>query len=368
MPVYKDKNRGTWFSQFRYKDWTGETKRMTKRGFSTKREAVEWEESFKVRLAGNLDMKMKDFIKIYEEEKLPRLKEVTKENKRYVIKDKILPYFGELPINKISSTDVIKWQNALLAYRDEEGKPYSKSYLKKIHSELSAIFNHAVRFYKLPTNPAAQAGNIGSDNEIRMKFWTLDEYQKFIETMMYEPIYYYCFQVLYWLGLREGEALALLQSDFDFSNKTVSITKTYQEIGTRHFVTSPKTAKSVRDVGIPDFLCEELKEFFAMIPPDLIKERIFFGVSKSGLYKHMRKGSKEAGVKIIRIHDLRHSHVSLLIDMGYSAVAIADRVGHESIHITYRYAHLFPDKQKEMVSKLDQIMSEVSKKEEKENV
>lgn len=67
----------------------------------------------------------------------------------------------------------------------------------------------------------------------------------------------------------------------------------------------------------------------------------------------MDRGAKEAGVKRIRIHDLRHSHVSLLIEMGFSAVAIADRVGHESIDITYKYAHLFPSKQQEMVAKLN---------------
>ena len=67
----------------------------------------------------------------------------------------------------------------------------------------------------------------------------------------------------------------------------------------------------------------------------------------------MERGTKAAGVKRIRIHDLRHSHVSLLIDMGFSAVAIADRVGHESIDITYRYAHLFPSKQTEMAARLN---------------
>ena len=72
----------------------------------------------------------------------------------------------------------------------------------------------------------------------------------------------------------------------------------------------------------------------------------------------MERGAKATGVKRIRIHDLRHSHISLLIDMGFSAVAIADRVGHESIEITYRYAHLFPSKQKEMASKLDDINKE----------
>ena len=78
-----------------------------------------------------------------------------------------------------------------------------------------------------------------------------------------------------------------------------------------------------------------------------------FPVTKSYLYREMQRGCQETGVKRIRIHDLRHSHISLLIDHGFSAVAIADRVGHESIDITYNYAHLFPSKQTEMADKLD---------------
>ena len=78
-----------------------------------------------------------------------------------------------------------------------------------------------------------------------------------------------------------------------------------------------------------------------------------FEVTKSYLHHEMDRGAKEAGVKRIRIHDLRHSHVSLLIEMGFSALAIADRVGHESVDITYKYAHLFPSKQQEMAQKLD---------------
>ena len=68
--------------------------------------------------------------------------------------------------------------------------------------------------------------------------------------------------------------------------------------------------------------------------------------------------AKQTGVKRIRIHDLRHSHISLLIDMGFTALAIAERVGHESIDITYRYAHLFPTRQVEMADKLDLLKNE----------
>ena len=85
------------------------------------------------------------------------------------------------------------------------------------------------------------------------------------------------------------------------------------------------------------------------VEPD---QRIFI-VSKSALQQAMKTDSEKAGVKRIRIHDLRHSAISLLIDMGFSATAITDRMGHESIDITYNYAHLFPSRQTEMADKLN---------------
>ena len=240
----------------------------------------------------------------------------------------------------------------MLAYRNEENKPYSSSYHKTLHNQLSAIFNYAVRFYDLRSNPASKAGNMGSEERKEMLFWTKEEYQKFSEVMMDKPLSYYAFQMLYWTGIREGELLALTPADFDFEKGTVKISKTYQRLKGQDVITSPKTKKSNRTVQMPDFLCTEMQEFFSMQYGLKKKDRVFT-VTKSYLHHEMERGSKEAGVKRIRNHDLRHSHISLLIDMGFSAVAIADRVGHESIEITYRYAHLFPSKQKEMAVKLD---------------
>ena len=273
-------------------------------------------------------------------------------NKRKYFQQKILPYFENYKINEITTKDVRAWQNEMLAYRNEENKPYSSSYLKTLHNQLSAIFNYAVRFYDLRSNPAAKAGNMGSEERKEMLFWTKEEYQKFSEVMMDKPISYYAFQMLYWTGIREGELLALTPADFDFEKGTVKISKTYQRIKGEDMITSPKTKKSNRTVQMPDFLCTEMQEFFNMQYGLKRKDRIF-NITKSYLHHEMDRGSKAAGVKRIRIHDLRHSHISLLIDMGFSAVAIADRVGHESIEITYRYAHLFPSKQKEMAIKLN---------------
>lgn len=83
-------------------------------------------------------------------------------------------------------------------------------------------------------------------------------------------------------------------------------------------------------------------------------ERIF-RLSKSFLYHEMRRGCALAGAKVIRIHDLRHSHVSLLIEFGYSVPAIAERMGHEDMDITLHYAHLFPNKQAEMAADMERL-------------
>ena len=187
-----------------------------------------------------------------------------------------------------------------------------------------------------------------------MNFWTKDEYMQFSEVMMDKPVSFYAFEMLYWCGIRLGELLALTPEDFDFQNRKLRINKSYQRIKGKDVITDPKTKKSNRTIEMPDFLCEEMQDYLRMLYDQKSDERIFT-ISKSYLHHEMDRGVKETGLKRIRIHDLRHSHVSLLIELGFSAVAIADRVGHESIEITYRYAHLFPSKQAEMANKLSEL-------------
>ena len=351
MPVFKDDKRGTWYVMVWYQDWTGERKQKCKRGFSTKREAQEWERSFQLQTSADLDMSFEAFVELYTKDVKPRLKENTWQTKENIIQKKILPYVGKRKISEITTKDVIAWQNEQLAYRDENHKPYSSSYLKTLHNQLSAILNHAVRFYDLRSNPAAKAGNMGTEERKEMLFWTKEEYLKFAEAMMDKPVSYYAFEMLYWCGIREGELLALTPADFDFEAQTVRINKSYQRLKGQDVITTPKTKKSNRVIQMPDFLCDEmqdyLKQFYGAEPDSRI-----FPVSKHYLKHEMERGCKVTGVKKIRVHDIRHSHVSLLLDMGFSALAIADWVGHESIHITYRYAHLFPTRQKEMAQKL----------------
>ncbi|GAA6410857.1 hypothetical protein K040078D81_49740 [Blautia hominis] len=152
--------------------------------------------------------------------------------------------------------------------------------------------------------------------------------------------------------MTKAELLALTPADFDFENQTVTNSKSYQRLKGRDVVTSPKTKKSNRVIKMPQFLSEEMEDcmklFYSLKPTDRL-----FPVTKHYLCHEMDRGCKAAGVKRIRIHDLRHSHVSLLIDRGFTALAIGERVGHESEKITYRYAHLFPSRQTEMAECLN---------------
>lgn len=192
MAAYKDEARGTWYVSFHYNDWTGKNKRKLKRGFRTRKEALEYEQKFLLQQATNLDMRFEDFYKLYEEDLKPKLKLNTWRTKDVIFQKKLIPYFKDKKMNEISPADIIKWQNEMIKKRQSDDKPYKPTYLKTMQSELSAI------------------------------------------------------------------------------------------------------------------------------------------------------------------HDLRHSHISLLIRLGFSAVAIGNRVGHESQTITFHYAHMFPTEQIEMADKLNE--------------
>ena len=352
MSAHKTPSNGTWYVQFRYTDWKGERKNKLKRGFATKKEALAWDRQFLMQTHADLNMTLESFCELYEQDIKPKLKLNTWLTKESIIQKKILPYLGKRKVSEITPRDIITWQNEMRKLTDSKGNPYSTTYLKTIHNQMSAIFNHAVRYYGLGSNPAAKAGSMGEKEAAEMDFWTKEEFLKVIDAMMDSPIHYYAYEMLYWCGIREGELFALTPADFNFDNQTVTINKSYQRIKGEDVITQPKTKKSNRIIQMPQFLADEMKDYISRlygVEPDTR----LFQMSKHALKYAMEKACKETGVKVIRIHDLRHSHVSLLIDLGFSALAIADRVGHESIDITYRYAHLFPTRQHEMADKLD---------------
>ena len=351
MPAYKDEKTGKWFAKFYYTNWQGIKKQKWKRGFATKKEALGFERDFLEKQSANPDMTFQNLYEIYMEDMAARLKQSTLLAKKAVLQTHILPFFGNKPINEIKASDVRRWQAKLMSSPNN----YSQTYLKKINTELNCIINYAKRFYDLNTNPCGKAGTIGKAKAEEMDYWTYDEYIAFREGVKDKPLSYICFEVLYWTGMREGELLALSPTDIDFDNKLISINRTYQRIGGKDVFTSPKTRKSKRKIPIPDFLCQELSDYIQsryMLDAD---ERLF-PVTKSYLSHEMIRGCKNTGVKKIRIHDIRHSHASLLINQGCDALVLADRLGHEKVSTTLNtYSHLFPHKQQELVNNLEQL-------------
>lgn len=348
---------GTYEVQVWFKDYDGTRRKKHRRGFRTKAEAKRWEAEFILKANGSPQMLFRDFVKIYETDKKPQLKLNTWLTKQHMIETKLLPFFGDKKLDEISATDIIAWQNQLRSYRDPiKGTPYSDTYVHTVNSQLSAILNHACRYYGLRENPLAKVGKVGKPHAREMQFWTKAEYLRFADVIMDKPISYAAFETLYWTGIREGELLALMPSDFDFGKRLLRISKSYQRLKGEDIITSPKTPKSNRVIAIPNFLSEEISEYVSLY--GIADDERMFPMSKSYLYHEMRRGCETSGVKVIRIHDLRHSHVSLLIDLGFSALAIADRMGHEAVDITYRYAHLFPSVQGDMARALEREAGE----------
>ena len=138
-------------------------------------------------------------------------------------------------------------------------------------------------------------------------------------------------------------------------NRTIATNKSYQRLNGKDIITPPKTPKSNRIIPIPPFLCDILQDYMTSIY-DLQNNQRLFSFTKHFLHHEMKRGCKNTNVKTIRLHDLRHSHASMLIELEFSPLLIAERLGHEKIETTLNtYIHLYPNKQNEIADKLQSL-------------
>lgn len=364
MPAYKYQTRDgktKWYANFYYSDWLGHKKHKCKRGFSTKNAAKEYERLFLDKFSKSPTILFSSLAGNYLEDMESRLKPSTLKGKKYVIEKKLLPFFGEMQICNIDADLVRRWQNSLIDYRDEDGKPYAETYLHTINSQLSAIFNYAVKYYQLSINPCYIAGSIGESRASEMNFWTKEEFEHALEFEA-KPAYIIAFKLLFYSGIREGELLALTPEDIPRTTSRIDVNKNYAVVdGVEYFLT-PKTKRSIRSVTIPDSLHAEVLEFVdsMCLEPG---ERIFY-FKKGGLYSEFKRMIKRSGDPEIRVHDLRHSHVAMLVNMDFQIEEISRRLGHDSIKTTWdTYSHLYPGTDQELAQKIEAVM----KKEQEED-
>lgn len=279
-----------------------------------------------------------------------RLKATTMQNKRYLIERRILPFFRDLSLAEITPAHIRKWQASLLADK------VAPTYAKTINNQISAIFNYAVKYYGLVSNPARVAGSVGKKNADEMSFWTAEQFNEFIQHVP-KPPGRVGLSVLFWTGLRIGELLALTPADIDLEAHTLTVDKNYQMVQGKDLIMEPKTQKSRRVIPIPPKLCDELKTYMDSLYEPQPGDRLFpFG--KNYFHRQMQKGCDACGMEKIRLHDLRHSHAALLIRLGTPILLVSERLGHEDVQTTLRtYGHLYPSATDEAVKKLDELMS-----------
>ena len=183
MPAYKyftKDGKTKWYANFYYEDWLGKRQHKCKRGFSTKKEAVEWERDFLAQGAKDPDILFSALVKNYMSDCSSRLKLTTLENKRYLIELKLLPFFKDMKIGDITPIVIHRWQDAMINHKDENGRMYSQTYLKTINNQMSAIMNYAVKYYKLQSNPCLAAGAIGKSSADEMRIWTREQFDYFL--------------------------------------------------------------------------------------------------------------------------------------------------------------------------------------------
>ena len=355
MPAYKDRKTNKWQCKFYYTDYSGKKRQKHKRGFTFKRDAEAWERDFLQRVQGSPDMSVKSLAALYLEDIKINCKPVTYRTRESRVRMWILPYFGDMPVNSIKAVNIKEWQNYLKKQTGRTGKPLSSGYIGTLHRELSAMFNYSMRYYGLRRNPCKDAGNIAKSRKRSMQFWTLEQFKQFIDTFDPADPFRIAFITLYFTGMRIGELQALTIKDIDFEAKTIRISKTLSIVYGENVVTSTKTEKGNRTIVINDALAEALQRHIKRIYKAEDTDRVF-PMTQSAYGKHLKDHAESAGIPVIRVHDLRHSHASLLINMGISPLVISERLGHEKVSTTLDiYSHLYPSKQEELSTKLEEI-------------
>ncbi len=348
MPAYKDNKNNTWYIKTYIRTWDGKNKSTTKRGFKTKKEAVRWESELKAKESGSLDVTLETFVEMYFNDKRGELKERSIRNKTYMIESHVKPFFGHRKMNEITSAEIIEWQNQM------KEKGFSETYLRMIQNQVTALFSHASNIYGLEKNPCKRVKKMGKSDANRIDFWTKEEYDCFMQTIDPEERYYCLFEILFWTGMRIGELLALTMDDVDVDNSVISISKTYYRVERQDIITTPKTEQSVREIDIPQFLLEEIVSYYNRLYKYPRDARLFPIVQEAVQHK-LKRNIEKAGVKCIRVHDLRHSHVAFLINQGVDPLVIKERLGHKDIKITLNtYGHLYPNEQKKLAEMLNE--------------
>ena len=349
MPAEKEKLKGEytgrWNARFTIKLINNESKRIFKRGFKSKKEALEYEKN--MILDNNLgsNISFEKIVQKYLEFKKMRVKESTFLNLKSIFKN--ITFFNNFILSEITPKIITDFQNELI-------RTYKPSTVKIINTNLRMLFTWCVRYRNLANNPFDMAERLKLETSKEINIITVDEFNQIVEQVNNEDMKL-MFKLLFWTGLRIGEARALKIDDIDFNNKTISVNKNYVKIHGKENLTSPKTKSSKRILKIDDKLVQDIKDYLDKALYIIDDDFIFRHQKTSYTIKFKNIALKVLG-KDLRIHDLRHSHASFLINNGVDVLLISKRLGHSNIAMTLNvYSHLYPSKENEAIELINKL-------------
>ena len=356
MAVRKDEKRKTWYYYGKRKLMDGTYKYYKKRGFQTKRDAIQAEQVYLMSF-DSTNIKFDKLVSIVDKLNDKRLKQTTMKTRKSTCTCQILPYFGDKKLKDISVIEIERWLETI---KNKELKTSTINLAKGI---LSMYLNQAVRLGYIQSNPCMLVHGV-KDNTIEKKrnFWELSEFQQFIASVD-DKFCKDAFTFLYGTGLRRGEFLALQWKDVDFEKEQIHITKTlaFKSIGNYTF-TTPKTKNSIRNIDIQKSLMRILIQRYDHDKKlDGFNQNYFvFGDVRPCTINKLRYNLmhyiKKSGVPKISIHGLRHSHATYLIQTGkIDDQLIADRLGHTVQMLRSTYAHIYRKQRNDIKSVLDNI-------------
>lgn len=361
MAVAKNPKTGKWYAKFRYKDYTGKAIQKKKEGFGRRADAQKWEKEFIQQHEGKEEITFSVAYQKYLADIAKRLKDSTVQRTKEVYKH--YEALNNMPISEITPATIREWQNEHLLRMDQDtGKMiYTKKTIQLINTQLSIFFQWCKKLYGLSRNPVRDAGtitikSIAEKPAAEKQIWQKEDFERYIKTIKREDLRL-IFGIMYWCGLRRGEACGLRIKDVDLKNGILQIR---QNRVTGGRIDTPKTKSSARAVTLPAHLVEEISTYIKQIYKPAQNELLFERIlpdSISSIFLYYQR--KCPGVPRIRLHDLRHSHASMLINAGFSPDVVADRLGHKNAQMVLEiYGHMYPEKRVEVTNALNKIYQE----------
>ena len=315
-------------------------------------------------------MTVEQLFEEYKAVKRYEIREVTLKKYKEIYEYYISPAFRDTRIDKITVTLLRDWKLSI------EEKELSVCTKRHAFGGLRALLNYAVEMEYLPKNPLQKIKNFKDSSSIKpeMSFYTPEEFKLFIDAAkriatkrqeknrdLSEWNFYVFFNIAFYTGLRKGEIHALKWSDINGSYLSVK-RSIAQKLRGEDRETLPKNSSSIRTLQMPLPLIkvlDEHKERQTQYNGFNDDYRICGGercLRDTTLQKRNELYATSSGVKVIRIHDYRHSHVSLLANEGINIQEIARRLGHSKIEMTWNtYSHLYPREEERAVEILNKI-------------